>query len=76
MLGKQEPVASGRVVAISPDDGSTIDLKSPALAAFLSWLVPGLGQIVQGRRFKGLLIMAALVPMFLAGLWLGDGRVV
>ena len=76
MLGKQEPIASGRVVAISPDDGSTIDLKSPALAAFLSWLVPGLGQIVQGRRFKGLLFMATLVPTFLAGVWLGDGRVV
>lgn len=75
-MGKQEAIASGRVVAISPDDGSTIDLKQPAIAALLSWLVPGLGQLVQGRRLKGLLFMAALVPTFLFGLWLGDGRVV
>jgi hypothetical protein len=75
-LGKQEPVATGRIVAISPDDGSAIDLKRPAIAAILSWLVPGLGQLVQGRRFKGLLFMATLVPTFLFGMWLGDGRVV
>lgn len=75
-MGKQEAAVPARVVAISPDDGSTIDLKSPALAAALSWLVPGLGQIVQGRRLKGLLFMATLVPTFLAGMWLGGGRVV
>lgn len=75
-MGKQETAVPSRVVAISPDDGSTIDLKRPAVAAFLSWLVPGLGQIVQGRRLKGLLFMAVLVPTFLAGMWLGDGRVV
>ena len=75
-MRKQESIASHRVVAISPDDGSPIDLKNPALAAVLSWLVPGLGQLVQGRRFKGLVFMATLVPAFLAGMWLGDGRVV
>ncbi|MFM7207200.1 MAG: DUF6677 family protein [Planctomycetaceae bacterium] len=64
------------MVALSPDDGSTIDLGRPVVAAILSWLVPGLGQIVQGRRLKGLLFMASLVPTFLAGMWLGDGRVV
>ena len=75
-MGKQQPVASGRIVALSPDDGSAIDLKRPALAAVLSWLVPGLGQLVQGRRLKGLVFMATLVPTFLFGMWLGDGRVV
>jgi hypothetical protein len=75
-LGRQEPIAPGRIVAVSPDDGSTIDLKSPVVAALLSWLVPGLGQIVQGRRLKGVLFMATLVPVFLAGMWLGGGRVV
>ena len=75
-MGRQDAAPASRVVAISPDDGSPIDLGSPVTAALLSWLVPGLGQIVQGRRFKGLLFMAALVPTFLVGMWLGDGRVV
>lgn len=65
-----------RVVAISPDDGSAIDLRSPALAALLSWLVPGLGQVYQRRFLKGWLFMAALVGTLLAGLWIGDGKVV
>ena len=51
-----------RIVALSPDDGSTIDLRNPALAAVLSWAVPGLGQIYQGRTTKGGLFMAAKRP--------------
>ncbi len=75
-MGKLEPPNQGRLVAVSPDDGSAIDLKNPLLAAILSWLVPGLGQIYQGRTFKGVLVMATLVTTFLAGMWLGGGRVV
>jgi hypothetical protein len=67
---------SRRIVAISPDDGSAIDLKNPALAAALSWAVPGLGQIYQGRTHKGSLFMAAILATFVAGLWLGGGKVV
>jgi hypothetical protein len=65
-----------RIVALSPDDGSTIDLRNPATAALLSWLVPGLGQVYQGRRLKGFLFMAALLTTFTLGAWLGGGRVV
>ena len=75
-MGRQESAAAHRFVALSPDDGSTIDLRHPALAALLSWLVPGLGQIYQGRRLKGALFMATLLSAFLAGMWVGDGRVV
>lgn len=75
-MGRQPSVTPGRVVAISPDDGAAIDLANPALAALLSWLVPGLGQVYQGRRFKGWLFMATLLTTFLAGIWLGNGRVV
>jgi TM2 domain-containing membrane protein YozV len=70
------PAAAPRFVAISPDDGTAIDLKNPAIAAFLSWLVPGLGQLYQGRRFKGMTFMVSLVGTFLAGLWIGGGTVV
>jgi hypothetical protein len=73
-MGRQE--ASRRLIAISPDDGSAIDLKNPFLAAGLSWLVPGLGQLYQGRRLKGGLFMASLVGALVFGLWLGAGRVV
>jgi len=75
-LGRQQSVTPGRVVAISPDDGGAIDLAHPALAALLSWLVPGLGQVYQGRRFKGWLFMATLLTTFVVGIWLGNGRVV
>ncbi len=65
-----------RLIALSPDDGAVIDLRNPFLAAALSWLVPGLGQLYQGRRFKGGLCMASLLACLVVGLWLGDGRVV
>lgn len=74
-MGTQHPPRR-RLIAISPDDGTAIDLRNPFLAAALSWLVPGLGQIYQGRRFKGGLCMAALLGCLVFGLWLGGGRVV
>lgn len=74
-MGTQHPPRR-RLIAISPDDGTAIDLRNPFLAAALSWLVPGLGQLYQGRRFKGGLCMAALLGCLVSGLWLGGGRVV
>ena len=65
-----------RRVAISPDDGSAIDLRNPALAAALSWLIPGLGQLYQGRSFKGAIFLVTLLGTFLAGMWIGGGNVV
>ena len=65
-----------RRVAISPDDGTAIDLRNPALAAALSWLIPGLGQLYQGRTFKGVIFLVTLLGTFLAGMWIGGGNVV
>ena len=42
-------------------------------AAFLSYLVPGLGQIYQGRVGKGLLFCVALYTLFFYGMYLGHG---
>lgn len=53
-----------------------IELKDRRLAAFLAWLVPGLGHIYQGRTGKGVLFLVCIVSTFLYGLYLGDGRVV
>ena len=53
-----------------------IDLKDPRLAAFLAWLVPGLGHIYQGRTGKGVLFFVCIVGTFFYGLYIGNGRVV
>lgn len=42
------------------------------VAGFLSYLIPGLGQIYQGRVGKGVLFMVCLLGMFFAGQYLGD----
>ncbi len=44
------------------------------LAGVLSYLVPGLGQIAQGRTGKGLMFMGILLGMFLLGQAMGDWR--
>ncbi len=44
------------------------------VAALLSYLVPGLGQIVQGRVGKGLLFLVCLYTLFFYGLFLGQGQ--
>jgi hypothetical protein len=41
-------------------------------AALLSYLVPGLGQIYQGRTGKGVLFMVCLLGMFIAGNAMGN----
>lgn len=53
-----------------------IDLKDPRLAAFLAWLVPGLGHFYQGRTAKGALFLVCILGTFVYGLYIGDGRVV
>jgi TM2 domain-containing membrane protein YozV len=75
-VAQRANLPSPRFVAISPDDGTTIHLGNPALAAFLSWLVPGLGQLYQGRRFKAVVFMVSLMGTLVAGLWIGGGRVI
>jgi TM2 domain-containing membrane protein YozV len=41
-------------------------------AAFLSYLIPGLGQIYQGRVAKGVLFLLCLYGLFFYGMALGD----
>ena len=44
------------------------------LAAFLSYLLPGLGQVLQGRIGKGLLFFVALYGLFFYGMAVGGMR--
>jgi hypothetical protein len=48
--------------------------KYSALAGVLSYLVPGLGQIYEGRVGKGLLFMVSLYGLFFYGMRLGDWK--
>lgn len=64
---------------VFPQDGTediTVDLKNPAIAAFMAWLVPGAGHFYQGRRGKAILFFVCILGIFLFGLGLGRGRVV
>ena len=59
-----------------------VDLKDPVLAAFLAWLMPGLGHFYQGRTAKGALFLITILGTFITGVYLGGnselgwGRVV
>jgi len=52
----------------------TSQLKNPFLAAFLAWLVPGLGHWYQGRKEKSALFFACIMSVFLFGCYLGSDR--
>lgn len=44
------------------------------LAAVLSYLIPGLGQVVQGRIGKGVLFFVCIYGLFYYGQWMGHWR--
>lgn len=43
-------------------------------AAGLSFLIPGLGQVYQGRTAKGLLFFFGLYTLFFYGMWMGQWK--
>jgi hypothetical protein len=49
-------------------------VKLDPLAALLSYLIPGLGQIYQGRVRKGLVFFGGLYLLFFYGMWMGQWR--
>jgi hypothetical protein len=49
-------------------------VKLDYVAAFLSYLIPGLGQLTQGRVRKGLLFLISLYALFFYGMYLGRGE--
>src|SRR5262249_36884843 len=71
--------ASGRRSLMSnatPPNRAPLPAQPPSLwAGFLSYLVPGLGQVYQGRVGKGLLFLFSIYGLFFAGMYLGSGEV-
>ncbi|QDT65664.1 DUF6677 family protein [Calycomorphotria hydatis] len=53
-----------------------VDLKNRWLAAFLTLVLPGLGQLYQGRTFKGLVYLGCIVTLCLWGQAMGGWKVV
>jgi TM2 domain-containing membrane protein YozV len=54
----------------------TVSLRNPPLAAFLAWLVPGLGHFYQGRIGKGILYAVCILGLYLMGMIMGEGKIV
>lgn len=68
--------AQSTKVQTAQSESITIELRDPPLAAFLAWLVPGLGHFYQGRFAKGVLFMVCILGTFFYGLYLGGSHVV
>jgi TM2 domain-containing membrane protein YozV len=56
------------------DEKKPAPLPSSAWAGFLSFLIPGMGQIYQGRIAKGVLFLVCLYGLFFYGMALGSWR--
>jgi hypothetical protein len=57
-------------------DTIEIDLRNPAVAGVIAWLVPGAGHLYQRRYAKGILFMVCILGTYFFGLGLADGHVV
>lgn len=57
-----------------PSAEEIVVLKDPALAAFLAWLIPGLGHWYQGRHAKAVLYFLCIMGTFVFGVYLGGSR--
>src|SRR5271157_2864125 len=54
----------------------SVPLRQPYLAAFLAWLVPGLGHFYQGRTGQGWLYAICILGLYLVGFALGEGKII
>ncbi len=61
--------------ASSPNSLTMSDRPSDPVAAVLSYLIPGLGQVYQGRIGKGVLFFVCIYTLFFIGVYLGSGTV-
>ncbi len=59
----------------SPHGLPPADRPSDPFAALLSYLIPGLGQVYQGRIGKGILFFVCIYTLFLLGVYLGSGSI-
>ena len=68
---------AGPTAGIRPPSAAPVALPPVKLdlpAAAMSYLIPGLGQVYQGRVGKGLLFFFSLYSLFFYGQWMGSWR--
>lgn len=53
-----------------------VRLRNPKLAAFLAWLIPGLGHFYQRRIGKGILYSVCILTLYTLGFVMGEGKIV
>jgi len=56
------------------EEQQSVELKDPAMAALLAWLLPGLGHYYQGRTAKAFLFFVCIMGTFIYGVYLGGSR--
>src|SRR4051794_19364173 len=59
-----------------PMSNTPVLLHNRYIAAFLAWLVPGLGHIYQGRTAKGILYAVCILSLYFLGFVMGEGKIV
>jgi hypothetical protein len=69
----QELPSMSAVAASASHAPPTVARQFSPLAGFLSYLIPGLGQIYQGRVSKGVLFCVCIYALFFYGMYLGSG---
>src|SRR5436190_14869433 len=72
--GGPPPMASSEPTPETADSPELPPVKLDPLAALFSYLIPGLGQVYQGRVGKGLLFFFGLYLLFFYGTWMGQWR--
>jgi hypothetical protein len=53
-----------------------LNLRNPYKAAFLAWLIPGLGHYYQGRIGKAILYAVCIFGLYFLGFAMGEGKIV
>ena len=61
------------LAARSSRDGLSRQLRDPVLATALTWVLPGLGHVYQGRRLRGAVVFVTLVGLFVLATFLAEG---
>jgi hypothetical protein len=55
---------------------NSVPLRNPLKAAFLAWLIPGLGHFYQGRTGKAWLYLISILGLYFLGFAMGEGKIV
>lgn len=71
---KSRPLQTSETRGFFDEEGNWVVLKDPWTAAFLAWLLPGLGHWYQARRAKAILFFVCIMGLFIYGCYLGSRK--